>query len=180
MPNLNSQLESILFVAASPVGVKKLIKLLKAERADVVAALENIQAKLDQSDSGISLLNSGDDWQMVAKSDNHEFTEKFIKAEVSGELTRPQLETLTVIAYCGPITRPELEEIRAVNCSMILRNLLIRGLIKESESGSKLLPVFEVSLDFLRHLGLNSTQDLPDYETLHEHEHITASRKAEE
>jgi len=35
-----------------------------------------------------------------------------------------------VIAYRGPITRPELEEIRGVNCSIIIRNLLIKGLIE--------------------------------------------------
>jgi len=30
------------------------------------------------------------------------------------------LETLTIIAYRGPISKPELEQIRGVNCGLIL------------------------------------------------------------
>ncbi|MFA6376974.1 MAG: SMC-Scp complex subunit ScpB, partial [Candidatus Paceibacterota bacterium] len=107
--------------------------------------------------------------------DNREAAENFLKAEVSGELTRPQLETLTVISYCGPITKPELEQLRGVNCSLILRNLMMRGLVKEAEDPANLLPTFEVTMDYLRHLGINDLRELPDYEILHKHEAITSA-----
>lgn len=170
--SLISQIESILFVASKPLAQKKIAKALDAEEAAVGEALLSLAAKYNSGDSGVTLLQNNEEWQMVSKPDNRAAAEKFLKAEVSGELTRPQLETLTVISYCGPITKPELEQIRGVNCALILRNLLMRGLIKEVEDSANLLPTYEVTMDYLRHLGLSSLAELPDYVTLHNHEYV--------
>ena len=175
MPSLLSKLESILFVASKPLAVKKLIKVLGVEENDINIELENLRTKYNTQDSGIILIQNNNEWQMVSNPDNREAAENFLKAEVSGELTRPQLETLTVVAYCGPITKPELEQLRGVNCALILRNLMMRGLVKEVEDVTNLLPTFEVTMDYLRHLGINSLNELPDYDKLHKHENILNS-----
>lgn len=176
---ITSQLETILFVASKPLAIKKIAKVLNAKESEIVEALENLRAKFNGENSGIALLQNNDEWQMVSNPDNRQAAEEFLKAEVSGELTKPQLETLTVISYCGPITRPELEQIRGVNCSLILRNLLMRGLVKEVEDSANLLSAYGVTMDFLRHLGINSVSELPDYEKLHQHENITNMMKSE-
>ena len=175
MPSLLSKLESILFVASKPLAVKKLIKVLGVEENEINFELENLRTKYNTKDSGIILIQNNNEWQMVSNPDNREAAENFLKAEVSGELTRPQLETLTVVAYCGPITKPELEQLRGVNCALILRNLMMRGLVKEVEDVTNLLPTFEVTMDYLRHLGINSLNELPDYDKLHKHENILNS-----
>jgi len=170
--NINAQLETILFVASKPLSLKKIIKVLQVEESIAKDALNNLCTKYNNQDSGIVIIQNNDEWQMVSNPENREAAENFLKAEVSGELTRPQLETLTVISYCGPITRPELEQIRGVNCSLILRNLMMRGLVKEQDETAGLLPKYEVTMDYLRHLGLNTIMELPDYEKLHNHENI--------
>ena len=174
-----SKIESILFVAAKPLSIKKIMAVLKSNEKEVSADLLELQAKYNQDDSGVKILQNGDEWQMVASAENKEVSENFLKSEVSGELTRPQLETLTVVSYCGPITKPELEQIRGVNCSLILRNLMLRGLVKENEDGASLLPAYEVTMDYLRHLGLNSLEELPNYSELHKHPYITNLDKEE-
>lgn len=166
-----STLESILFVAGKPLSVQKLAKVLASTTDDVLAALLELKAKYG-GESGVVLLQNSDEWQLVSNPENIAATEQFVKAEISGELTRAQLETLTVISYCGPITKPELEQLRGVNCSLILRNLLIRGLVKESDA-SGLLPAYEVTMEYLRHLGLSSLAELPDYAELHNHDFVT-------
>ncbi|MEK7680438.1 MAG: SMC-Scp complex subunit ScpB [Patescibacteria group bacterium] len=171
-----SKLESILFVASKPLFFKKIVGVLRAPENDVKAALEDLKLKYNHQDSGIILLENGAEWQMVASPDNKEAAENFLKAEVSGELTRPQLETLTVISYCGPITKPELEQIRGVNCGLIIRNLLLRGLVKEKEDEASLLPTYEVTMDYLRHLGLNTLRELPNYDELHKHPFIETAK----
>ncbi|MCX6781945.1 MAG: SMC-Scp complex subunit ScpB [Candidatus Magasanikbacteria bacterium] len=170
--SLISQIETILFVASKPLSLKKIAKSLDVAEAAVGEALLSIAGKYNTGDSGVMLLQNNDEWQMISNPDNRTAAEKFLKAEVSGELTRPQLETLTVISYCGPITKPELEQIRGVNCALIIRNLLMRGLVKENEDAANLLPTFEVTMDYLRHLGLSTLAELPDYETLHNHEYV--------
>lgn len=175
---LLSKIESILFVASKPLGSKKLLKALNVSAEDLRAALEDLRVKYSTKESGITLLQNNDEWQLVASANNQAVTENFVKAEVSGELTRPQLETLTVISYCGPITKPELEQIRGVNCALILRNLMMRGLVKEQDNTTNLLPTYEVTMDYLRHLGLNKLSDLPDYDKLYNHEFVTAALAA--
>lgn len=175
---INSQIETILFVAGKPLSLKKIVKVLQVEEDKVLVALKELVDKYNQVESGIVVLENNGEWQMVSSPDNKLAAENFLKAEVSGELTRPQLETLTVISYCGPITRPELDQIRGVNCSLILRNLMMRGLIKENDDNTSLLPKYEVTMDYLRHLGLSNIAELPDYEKLHQHQNITATLSA--
>jgi segregation and condensation protein B len=104
--------------------------------------------------------------QMTTDKASSAVVEKFLKEELTGEMTRPQLEALTIIAYRGPITKMELEQIRGVNCSLILRNLLIRGLV-ESQMDKKIgVPLYQVTVDFVRFLGLTDIKQLPDYEKL--------------
>lgn len=175
MPSLLSKLESILFVASKPLFVKKMAKVLGVEENNINIELENLRIKYNTHNSGIILIQNNDEWQMVSNPGNREAAENFLKAEVSGELTRPQLETLTVVAYCGPITKPELEQLRGVNCALILRNLMMRGLVKEVEDPANLLPAFEITMDYMRHLGMNSLKELPDYDKLHKHENVLNS-----
>ncbi|MSU74919.1 MAG: SMC-Scp complex subunit ScpB [Candidatus Magasanikbacteria bacterium] len=173
MNNVSSKIESILFVAGKPLTAKKMAKVLGTQETDVSDALGQLMLKFSGADSGVTLLHTNEDWQLVSNPANREIAEQFVKAEISGELTRPQLETITVISYCGPITKPELEQIRGVNCSLILRNLLMRGLVKENEDVANLLPTYEVTMEYLRHMGLISLEELPDYQELHKHEFIT-------
>lgn len=170
--SLTSKIESVLFVASKPLAIKKIAKVLNAEEIKVSESLHVLREKFNPEISGVILMENNNEWQMVSNPDNREAAEGFLKAEVSGELTRPQLETLTVISYRGPITKPVLDQIRGVNCSLILRNLMLRGLIKEVADPAGLLPVYEVTMDYLRHLGLNSISELPDYERLHRDETI--------
>ena len=154
-------------------GIKlEIAKALGQKTADVELALEDLKAKYNQPASGLRILHEGENYQMATNPDNAGVVDLFIKQEAVGELTRAQLETLTVVAYRGPITRPELEQIRGVNCALILRNLLIRGLVEEEEKSDKLLPTYVLSMEAMRHLGVASVSELVDYDKLSKHEFI--------
>ena len=175
MSSLVSQLESVLFVASKPLSFVRLVKALNISSEELGNALVILEEKYNREESGVRLLKNNDEYQLVSNPENREVTEQFLKAEISGELTKPQLETLTVISYCGPITKPELEQIRGVNCSLIIRNLMMRGLVKELDDLTALVPTYQVTMDYLRHLGLNSVEELPNYLELHRHEYITTT-----
>ncbi len=172
MNELNSKIESIFFVASKPLSLGALAKALDVSKDKVAEAVETLKSKYNQDDCGIHILEINDELQMSTNPVHAAVVDEFIKDEIAGELTKAQLETLTVIAYRGPITRPELEQIRGVNCSLILRNLLIRGLIEEREDEGKLMPVYVLSFDALRHLGITDVAQLPEFEQLHAHQHI--------
>lgn len=170
--NILAQIESILFVASKPLSYKKIAAALGKQEADIEEQIENLKMKYNVDHSGIHILVDHGQVQMATNPEHAEIIEGFIKDEISGELTKAQLETLTVIAYRSPISRPEIEELRGVNCSVILRNLLMRGLIREVDDKEALLPTYALSIDALRALGISGVEELPDFEQLHAHEHI--------
>ncbi|MCF7820456.1 MAG: SMC-Scp complex subunit ScpB [Candidatus Pacebacteria bacterium] len=170
--SLKSKIESLLFVSPKPLSVNDLAKSLKAEKKEVENNLQQLQNYYHDHDSGLQLISTSGKYQLTSAVNNSEIVRDFLAAETSGELSQPSLETLTIIAYRGPISKTELERIRGVNCSLILRNLLIRGLVEEQKSRSE-EKIYNVSLDFLRYLGVDDLKQLPDYERLNKDQTIS-------
>ena len=172
MAGLASKIESLLFVAGKPLTAKKIGELAETKEKDAEDALRELQREYLDRRSGIQLFSTGKTWQLGTAGNNSAVVEKFVKEEFAGELTRPQLETLTVIAYRGLISKGELEIIRGVSCGLILRNLMIRGLVAAEEGGGEAR--YRISLEFLRHLGISASEQLPEYQRFHGSEVIEA------
>lgn len=168
--NLSSKLESLLFISSKPLSIKELAELVESKPKEVEEALELIANEYKEQARGFILIKNNSQYQLTTAPENAELISKFLKEETSGELSNPSLEALTIIAYRGPLTKLELERIRGVNCSLILRNLLIRGLVEEKVDKQKNETFYSVTLDFIKFLGISSIEDLPDYEKLHRSE----------
>ncbi|MCX6781264.1 MAG: SMC-Scp complex subunit ScpB [Candidatus Magasanikbacteria bacterium] len=161
-----AHLEALLFVSAKPFTRKSLAKLLKVDEVQVNVWLEELSAQFNEEGHGVRLVENGNDVQLMSAPECRELVEEYLKEEITGELTRPQLETLTIIAYRGPISKPEVEQIRGINCTLILRNLQWRGLVEETDMSTTEIPVYRVTIDFVRYLGLSSVEQLPNYSAL--------------
>ncbi|MBI4276683.1 SMC-Scp complex subunit ScpB [Candidatus Uhrbacteria bacterium] len=164
---LPDQIEALLFVAPKPLSVKKLAALAGTTAEAVEGALGQLTMLYNTAKRGIRILKNGDQYQMATAPEYTKLLKTLVHEEISGDLTRPQLETLTIIAYRGPVAKGVLEQIRGVNCTLILRNLMMRGLIESEEDAARLQTLYRVSFEFLRWLGVHTVQDLPDYEKLH-------------
>ncbi len=169
---LKRDLESLLFVAAHPLSVKKLAQLTKHEPAAVASALAELQQEYNRDEKGIQIQQSGQQFQFVSSPLAAKLVTEFLRDEQSGDLTDPAIETLTIIAYRGPLAKSELDQIRGVNCSLILRHLLIKGLVEMNEDKNEMVVKYSVTFDFLRFLGLRSIAELPDYEKLRHDENL--------
>ena len=166
------QLESVLLISDKALKIKNLIKKLAINKKEIKELIKELEEKFNQEDSGIHIATSNDKIQFTTNPISETVIKEFVKEELNSNLTDASMETLTIIAYRGPITKSELEQIRGVNCSIILRHLLIRNLIERSLNKEKMAETYNVSLDFLRYLGVNKTDELPDYEKLHNNEII--------
>ena len=175
-----AKIESILFVASKPVSTKMLAKVLSVSVEEVRETLQTLATHYNIAESGIHILISADDVQMVTNNNFSDLVDQFTKSEILGELTPAQLETLTVVAYRQPVTRPEIEQIRGVNCAVILRNLMQRGLVEEEDSKDSVVPVYRLSINALRHLGVTKVQELPNFSEFHEHAHLDPAKDSDE
>lgn len=103
--------------------------------------------------------------QLATKPDFQKLGEKIIKEEIKENLTPATLETLSIVAYNGPIARSTIDYLRGVNSGYILRNLLVRGLIERYPDPQRpYVFLYNVSFDFLKHLGLAKQEELPEYQ----------------
>ena len=168
--NIKPRIESILFISNKPLTIKQLADLCETGKIEVETVLETLKVEYNQADKGIKIIDHNGKVQMTTASESSGVIEKFLKEELTGEMTRPQLEALTIVAYRGPITKMELEQIRGVNCSLILRNLLMRGLVEAHLDKKISTTVYQVTVDFVKYLGITDIKELPDYDKLSNHE----------
>ena len=165
MSDLEVIIESILFVASKPLSAEAIAKILETSVDEVQSALQNL-ADL-RKESGIVLLESRGLWQLSTNSASSTAVKNFLNAELREKLTDATVETLAIIAYRQPISRSEIEAIRGVNCQYSIRHLLIRGMIQKTANPADARQnLYETTLEFLQHMGIQSVQELPDFQTL--------------
>lgn len=172
---LVSIIESILFVSGEPIKKAKLLKILSVDVEKMVELLKILSAKYADSQSGLMLIEKGEELQLVSNPENAEFVENLVKNELQDSLSNAAMEVVSIIAYRGPISKVEIEAIRGVNCSYTLRNLLLRGLIERSDNQRDARGyVYVISFDFLKKLGIDDVKKLPDYGILSTDERINS------
>ena len=162
--------EALIFASPEPVTPKMLYKLLADEpKEDVAAAVEALKADYE-SRPGLQLVEVAGGYQIVTRSQLHEWVRRLFHERSAQKLTVQGLETLAVIAYKQPITALEIGEIRGVNTSGVLSTLLERHLVKivgrKNVVGRPFL--YATTKEFLIRFGLNDLSDLPKVEDMAE------------
>lgn len=172
MSLLKSKIESLLFISAKPMVASQLADLLKTDKKEIIKSADELLDDYKASQAGVQIIKDGSKYQMVSAPANAAVIQQLIKDETTGELSRPSLEALTIIAYRGPVSKIDLDRIRGVNCALILRNLLLRGLVETKFDKKKNETYYTATFDFIRFIGLNDIKELPDYERLHKDDTI--------
>ncbi len=169
---LQSIIESLLFVSGESLGISRLVKMTGASKSEVENAIMTLSA-LHAEGSGLRLIKKENRVQLVSNPSNAQYVEKLIKSEIQEGLSKAALEVLSIIAYRGPITRMNIEAIRGVNCSFTLRTLMMRGLLEREENPSDARSyLYKISFEFLKKLGVENVEKLPDYEELSKNEKV--------
>lgn len=164
---LKSIIETILFVHGEPMNVEKIAKITKEKKEDVHEALKSLEK--DYAGRGLSLLKKGDEYELASNPAHTDIVSEMAKSEFSEELSRAAVETLAIIAYKGPLTRVDIEFVRGVNSSFTVRNLLMRGLVERIENPKDARSyIYRISFDFLKHFGLTSIEELPQFKEFKE------------
>ena len=156
-------LESILFVAESPVPEAELSEVLELPPREVAQALTALGDRLSASGSGLILKEAGGGWRLYTRPDLRPHLERFAASPTATRLSRAALESLTVVAYRQPVSRGQVTEIRGVDSEQALRTLERRGLIEivGTAPGSGQALLYGTTEFFLEKLGLRDLGELP-------------------
>lgn len=164
--SLSTALESLLFVATTPVEVKQLESVLNLEAEIIAAGLEKLAQEYKARQRGLRLQAREGKFQLVTIPATASLVEDFLNLDLSVRLSTPALESLAVIAYRQPVTRAQIEAVRGVDSAGVLRSLLQRGLIEETGRlevvGRPIL--YGVTDLFMQHFGLTALSELPPLE----------------
>ena len=160
-------IESLLFASGHPQSYKKLEEVLNISVSDIEILLKELAQDYENNKRGLRLVFLENKVQLVAALDSVEVIKNLVKSDFEEDLSPAALETLAIIAYRGALSRAEVENLRGVNCSFILQSLAIRGLVeKKNNPIDGRSYVYNVTFDFLKHLGLSNLAELPNYEEL--------------
>lgn len=169
---LEARLEAILFIAGAPVTFVQMMAAVQEPLENVEASIRALMHNQEHTHRGLRVVCHRDACELVTHPDAAQDIAAFLKEESSTELTKPALEALSIIAYRGPLTRPELEQIRGVQSSLILRNLMMRGLIEQTDDTHLGQVCYDITISCLKRMGLSKRDELPDYATLRQHPNI--------
>ncbi len=159
---LSQQLEAILFWKAEPQSVKQLAKALATTEEAIRVAITELEASL--MGHGLRLVTKGEDFTLSTAPEVGDLLEKLNKEELSGDLGRAGLETLTIVAYRGPVAKSEIDYIRGVNSSFTIRHLLVRGLIEKKVNPTDARSVlYGPTFELMSLLGLVKLDELPEF-----------------
>ncbi len=167
MENLESVIESVVFVAGEPVLISDLCFKFEVKPKEVEAAVKNLQKKYNEK-SGIKLLCFNNKLQFSSNPENVDYVTAVLNPIRQRNLTKATLETIGIIAYKQPVTRMEIEEVRGVNSDYAINILLEHKLIEivgHKETVGK-PALFGTTDEFLKRFGISSIGDLPDYDEL--------------
>lgn len=165
-------IEAILFGAGHPVTYDKLGEVLNmtpATAKSLVKEYEKIYNSPDNFPRGIQLILFDKSCQLCTKSEYEtEIKNALGIRQGKSSLSNSTIETLAIIAYHQPVTKAYIEQVRGVDTSYTIAQLLEKNLIEKK--GRLDVPgrpsLYGTTTDFLRCFGLSSLKELPTVEML--------------
>jgi segregation and condensation protein B len=166
MEDITRTIEALLFFKGEPVSIPWLSKTLNVSESDIEAGVSSLTSRLT---GGIVLVRTGNDISLRTAPSESEQILELKKDELSRDIGKAGLETLSIIIYRGPVTRAEVDYIRGVNSTFIIRNLLIRGLVEKVPNQKDARSfLYQPTLELLSFLGVTKLSELPEYEDVRE------------
>jgi len=175
---LAKKIEAVLFFKNEPMNLKELSKIFDKPTEEIRKGMEELKHML--SDTGLSLIENGEDFSLATSSEFADLIAKLAKDELSKDIGKAGLETLSITLYQGPVSRREIDYIRGVNSNFILRSLMMRGLVERIENKTDARTyLYKPTIELLAKLGLESTAKLPRFEEVQKEIEVIKQSNAE-
>lgn len=166
---MKAVLEGLLFlVGEDGVDIETISNVLEIDKDQSKALINELSNDYQNEERGIVIKKFGNLYKLTTKKEHKEYYNRLADIPNIKNLSQSALETLAIIAYNEPITRPEIDELRGVNSSQIVRNLIAKDFIKEVGKSDKIgrPNLYGITDEFLDYFGLESKKDLPSIDEI--------------
>lgn len=162
---LSHQIEALLFALGRPISRTELAAKLACSQEELELALAALSRATKER--GIICVDDGKTLELRVAPIAAKLVEDIRKEDLSRDIGRAGLETLSAILYRRPLTRSEIDFIRGVNSSQILRTLVMRGLVRKVPNPKDERSfLYEPTTELLAQLGVTRADELPEYESV--------------
>ena len=163
MIDMSSAIEAILFAAGESVPAERISLILGIDEKEIYSAAKELADEYERQSRGIRLLRLENKLQLCSAPEFAEYISKALEQRKPPMLSKPALETLSIVAYFQPVTRAYIDQVRGVDSAYTVSVLLERGLIEAC--GRLEVPgrpsVFKTTDVFLRTMGISELSQLP-------------------
>lgn len=179
---LKAATEALLFASLEPLTEEQFLASLgQKHRGKLAGLVQELNLDYERESRAFEILHIAKGYQYFTRPDFSGLLRRVFAERARSRVSHAALETLSVVAYRGPVTRAEIDQIRGVDSGGVLRTLLDRRLIeiqgRANVIGRPLL--YQTTPEFLKHFGLSSASDLPrDSELSREWGQLQASESA--
>lgn len=159
-----ARLEAVLLVADGTLSTRKLAQLATlVDAAEAGQLIEDLNSAYDAVDSAFRIERVATGYQLLTRPQFARWLDKLHHRQSELKLSPPAMETLTIVAYRQPVTRADIEEVRGVQCTEMLKQLMDRNLVRIAGHDDSLgRPyLYGTTRNFLELFGLRTLKDLP-------------------
>ena len=156
-------IEAILFASGEPIEIYRLSEASGVDAGTLPSMIRLLNERYDDCGSGICIKKLDSSYQMCTREEYADQVRSALETKRSAPLSNAAMEALTIIAYKQPVSTGFVENVRGIDSSSVINNLVEKGLVEEA--GRLDVPgkpiVYRTTTVFLRSFGLSSVVDLP-------------------
>lgn len=160
---LRAAAEAVLFASGEPIEAEKIAEALEISTEDAEKLIASIIDELNDRNSGICIIKLDDKYQMCTRLELAKYVRNALEIKKNTPLSQAAFEVLAIVAYNQPVTKSFIEQVRGVDCSGPIANLVQKSLIEEK--GRLDLPgrplLYGTTDGFLRCFCISSLSELP-------------------
>ncbi|HOA00635.1 SMC-Scp complex subunit ScpB [Ruminococcus sp.] len=156
-------IEAILFASGEPIEIYRLSEASGVDAGTLPSMIRLLNERYEDCGSGICIKKLDSSFQMCTREEFAPQVRAALETKRTAPLSNAAMEALTIIAYNQPVSKGFVENVRGIDSSSVINNLVEKGLVEEA--GRLDVPgkpiVYRTTAVFLRSFGLSSVADLP-------------------
>lgn len=155
--------EGILFASGKPISEVKIAQALDLDIKTLKSIMTSFMSEYNESQRGLKIIKINDDYQLCTRSRYSENIKRALDSRKNFGLSAAAMEILAITAYNQPVTRTYVEQIRGVDCTAVMANLIEKGLLEKK--GHLDVPgkpsLYFVTSEFYRCFNISNLDQLP-------------------
>lgn len=152
---LKNKVEAVLFATGKWVDLDEISKLVSETRNEIKKAIQGLMEDYKKRETSLKILEQNEVYKLSIREKYADFMQSIVP---NAELSRPEIETLAIVAWKQPVLQSQVIDIRSQSAYAHIANLLDKEFIKREKKGRTY--VLETTPKFLEYFDLPSSKEL--------------------